>query len=80
MSDIVDYLERAYVGARGMGDSDAMTRIARAIAAIEAPTDMEIFNAEFREWHLYQTFKPQKRLQEIWENDIMTKREKEDDS
>ena len=55
---ITDFLENSYTGARAMNDPDAMIRISRAIAALQAPTDMEIFNIRFRKWHFNETFKP----------------------
>ena len=39
---IREYLETSYVGARMEGAQEAMVRLARAIAAFDAPTDIEI--------------------------------------
>lgn len=47
--DIREYLELSYSGAKMMGDEEAMLRISRALAAFDAPTDIDIFvkyNAE----------------------------------
>ena len=44
---IREYLENAYTGARMADDAEMMDRIARAIAALEAPADMDIFNDDF---------------------------------
>ena len=38
---ILDYLENAYSGAKMADDIDSMTRIARAIAAFNLPTDKD---------------------------------------
>lgn len=39
---IREYLEKSYVGARMEGAQEAMVRLSRAIAAFDAPTDIEI--------------------------------------
>ena len=49
ISTVLDYLETAFCGARMMDDVEMMTRLARAIAALEAPTDKDIFTQEFME-------------------------------
>lgn len=46
---IEEYLENSYSGAKMMDDVDAMCRISRAIAALKADTEMEIFTEEFKE-------------------------------
>lgn len=49
MSTVLDYLETAFCGAKMMDDVEMMTRLARAIAALKAPTDKDIFTQEFME-------------------------------
>lgn len=44
---INDYLTKAYDGARMMGDEDCMLRLARAMAAFNADTDVDIFRSEY---------------------------------
>lgn len=46
---IEEYLESSYSGAKMMDDVDAMCRISRAIAALKADTEMEIFTEKFKE-------------------------------
>lgn len=45
---IEEYLENSYSGAKMMDDVDAMCRISRAIAALKADTEIEIFTEEFK--------------------------------
>ncbi|GEM_PF-2807772 len=46
--DIInEYFEQAYVGASMMDDQDSMTRIGRAIAALNANIEKDIFTEEF---------------------------------
>lgn len=49
---IENYLESAYSGAKMMDDVDAMCRIARALAALKADPEMEIFTEEYQEVYL----------------------------
>lgn len=51
MNDVLEYLEMSYVGANALDDFEAMVKIERAIAAIKAPADMEIFTRKFKEWY-----------------------------
>lgn len=51
MDDVLEYLEMSYVGANALDDYEAMAKIERAIAAIKAPADMEIFTTKFKEWY-----------------------------
>lgn len=44
---ILDYLETAHSGAKMMGDIETMLRLARAIVALKAPIDEDIFTQEF---------------------------------
>lgn len=46
---VKEYLEQAYTGARRIGTPDDQLRIARAIAALEADVDEDIFTEEFQE-------------------------------
>jgi hypothetical protein len=43
IKEIVVYLETSYSGAKMMDDVDAMCRITRALAALKADPEMEIF-------------------------------------
>lgn len=45
---ILKYLEDAYIGAKMMEDVDTQLRVSRAITALKAPTDMDIFTEEFQ--------------------------------
>lgn len=47
-----NYLETSYSGAKTMNDVEAMCRITRALAALKADTEMEIFTEEFHEVYL----------------------------
>lgn len=49
---IENYLEISYSGAKMMDDVESMHRIARALAALKADTEMEIFTEEFQELYL----------------------------
>lgn len=51
MDDVLEYLEMSYVGANALDDFEAMVKIERAIAAIKAPADKEIFTKKFKEWY-----------------------------
>lgn len=51
LDDIRQLLEHAYTGARAVNDVVGMTRVARAIAALDSPVDMNIFTREFEDWH-----------------------------
>lgn len=46
---IIEYLEMSYSGAKMMDDVDSMCRISRAIAALKADPESEIFTEEFQE-------------------------------
>lgn len=52
IKEIEKYLETSYSGAKMMDDLETMCRIARALAALKADTEMEIFTDEFREVYL----------------------------
>lgn len=52
---IEKYLEESYSGAKMMDDMDTMCRIARALAALRADPEMDIFTKEYQE--LYCTMK-----------------------
>ena len=50
---IKNYLENAYSGAKMMNDVEVMTKVARAIAALQADVEKDIFTEEFmEEWIL----------------------------
>lgn len=49
INGIKDYLENAYSGAKMMGDVECMVRIARALAALQADVEVDIFTEEFVE-------------------------------
>lgn len=51
LADVRQMLAHAYTGARAMDDVEGMTRVARAIAALDAPVDMDIFTKRFEDWH-----------------------------
>lgn len=51
LDDVLEYLEMSYVGARALDDMVAMVKISRAIAAIKAPVNKEIFTRRFMEWY-----------------------------
>lgn len=52
---IKDYLEKSYSGAKMMNNAEDMTRIARALAALQADVETEIFTEKFKdEWTLFQ--------------------------
>lgn len=53
--EILEYLEHSYTGARMMDDVETMTKLSRAIAAFNAPTDKDIFTEEFMEEHIRTT-------------------------
>lgn len=46
---IEEYLENSYSGAKMMNDIEAMCRISRAIAALKADLELEIFTQDFKE-------------------------------
>ena len=46
---IKDYLENAYSGAKIMNDVESMTRISRALVALQADVEVDIFLEEFVE-------------------------------
>lgn len=53
LKEIKEYLEAAYSGAKMMGDVEGTTRIARALAALQADVEKDIFTEEFmEEWVL----------------------------
>lgn len=52
IKEIESYLESAYSGAKMMDDVEAMCRIARALAALKADPEMEIFTVEYQEVYL----------------------------
>lgn len=54
LKDIKEMLERAYAGANMMDDVDAVMRISRALAALNAPTDIDIFTKKFNKIYLEQ--------------------------
>ena len=48
---IKEYLENSYSGAKMMDDAEGMTRISRALAALQADVDVDIFAKDFvEEW------------------------------
>ena len=49
LNDVKEYLENSYSGARMMDDVESMTRIARALAALQADVEKDIFTEEFME-------------------------------
>lgn len=51
INDVLKYLEMSYIGANALDDFEAMVKIERAIAAIKAPTNMEIFTKKFKGWY-----------------------------
>ena len=52
MNDIKDVLENSYTGAIMMDDVDAVLRISRALAALDAPIEMDIFTEEFNAFYM----------------------------
>lgn len=52
IKEVENCLELAYSGAKMMDDDDAMCRIARALAALKADPEMEIFTEEYQEVYL----------------------------
>lgn len=48
IKEIKQYLEYTYTGARKIGTVEDCLRISRAIAALEADTEEEIFTEEFK--------------------------------
>ena len=54
LKEIREMLERAYAGADMMDDIDAAMRISRALAALNAPTDIDIFTKKFNKIYLDQ--------------------------
>ena len=51
VNPLIEVLETSYTGARLMDDAFAMISISRAIAALKAPVEMEIFTDYFKEWY-----------------------------
>ena len=49
LNDVKEYLENSYSGAKMMDDVESMTRIARALAALQANVEEDIFTEEFME-------------------------------
>lgn len=49
IKEIEKYLECAYSGAKMMDDLDAMCRIGRALAALKADPELEIFTDQYKE-------------------------------
>lgn len=49
MNEIKEYLENAYSGAKMMDDIEGMTRISRALVALQADVKKDIFTKEFIE-------------------------------
>lgn len=49
LNDVKEYLENSYSGAKMMDDVESMTRIARALAALQADVEKDIFTEEFME-------------------------------
>lgn len=49
MNKIKEYLEYAYSGAKMMDDVEGMTRISRALVALQADVEKDIFTKEFIE-------------------------------
>lgn len=47
LNDVKEYLENSYSGAKMMDDVESMTRIARALAALQADVEKDIFTEEF---------------------------------
>ena len=52
IKEIEDYLETSYSGAKMMDDVDAMCRIARALVALKADPETEIFTDEFQKQYV----------------------------
>lgn len=52
IKEIENYLETSYSGAKMMDDVESMCRIARALVALKADTEMEIFTEEFQEIYM----------------------------
>lgn len=52
IKEIENYLETSYSGAKMMDDVESMCRIARALAALKANPEMEIFTDEFQEVYM----------------------------
>lgn len=50
IDSVLNMLEHSYSGAKMMGDTVVELRISRAIAALKAPVEQEIFTEEFKEW------------------------------
>lgn len=49
LNDVKEYLENSYSGAKMMDDVESMTRIARALTALQADVEKDIFTEEFME-------------------------------
>ena len=49
MNGIKEYLENAYSGAKMMDDVEGMTKISRALVALQADVEKDIFTKEFIE-------------------------------
>ena len=52
LNDVKEYLENSYSGAKMMGDVESMTRVARALAALQADVGKDIFTEEFMEEYI----------------------------
>ena len=49
IKDCISYLELSYSGAKMWDDTESMTRISRALIALQADINKDIFNKEFLE-------------------------------
>lgn len=49
LCEIKEYLKYSYSGAKMMGDVEGMVRISRALAALQADVETDIFTEEFLE-------------------------------
>lgn len=49
---VVEFLEKAYTGARAMDDVEMMARLERAIAVIKTPAEIEVFRPDFEEIYI----------------------------
>lgn len=54
LKEIREMLEYAYDGANAMDDAESALRISRALAALNAPTDINIFTKKFDKIYIEQ--------------------------
>ena len=52
INNVIEFLEYCFIGARALDDYENMVKFSRAIAALKAPADMEIFTKKFQNWYI----------------------------